>query len=172
MKTKNKIVPIILFFSVFLLTVSCISSSTNEETNTESDTLKTNAYKRYVDSMKQRNPLLILPPDTEYTGEYIDRWPNGLVKFRGYFRFGKRHGQWVSFFENGEPWSEVHYDKGLRHGPYMVYYPGLKKRIEGYYKNDMRDSIWCFYDSSGSKIREILFRRNVEIQRKNFIKKK
>ncbi|MCX8079793.1 MAG: hypothetical protein N3F09_00995 [Bacteroidia bacterium] len=142
------------------MTFACGSGPEKSNNTAASDSALKEQYRLRVDSLKKKNPLLILPPDTEYTGEYLDKWENGLVKFRGQFRFGKRHGQWVSFYPNGEPWSELHYDKGNRHGPYLVYYPKMIKRIEGYYKNDMRDSIWNFYDSTGFKAAVIVYSKN------------
>lgn len=156
----------ILSTSVFVYT--CAGPKGKDVSGLSVDSLQKINYKNRVDSLKRLNPLLILPPDTEYTGEYIDKWENGLVKFRGQFRFGQRHGQWVSFYANGEPWSELHYDKGLRHGPYVVYYPGMVKRIEGFYKNDLRDSVWCFYDSTGFKIAEIVYSMNKTLRSKRF----
>lgn len=157
---------LILLASFLLLT--CWGPKENDVSDFISDSTQKATYKSRVDSLKRLNPLLILPPDTEYTGEYIDKWENGLIKFRGQFRFGKRHGQWVSFYANGEPWSELHYDKGLRHGPYIVFYPGMIKRIEGFYKNDLRDSVWYFYDSTGFKIAEIVYSKNKMLHMKRY----
>ena len=57
------------------------------------DSLSLVNQKAKADSLKKLNPLLILPPDSNYSGDYIDKYDNGLVKFRGTFRFGERHGQ-------------------------------------------------------------------------------
>ncbi len=134
-----------------------------EQEKAVQDSLSKARQKRVSASLKKLNPLLILPPDSEYTGDYIDKYPNGIVKYRGYFRFGQRHGQWVSFYNSGIPWSEQHYDKGLRHGPNIVYYENSKIRYAGNYKNDKRDSIWTFYDSVGTKIKEILYKEDKEL---------
>lgn len=109
--------------------------------------------------MKKLNPLLILPPDSSYSGEYIDKYANGIVKFRGNFRFGERHGQWFSFYPDGKLWSEMHYDKGLRHGPNLTYYENGNIRYSGYYKMDQADSVWTYCDSTGKKV-EVLTYKN------------
>jgi antitoxin component YwqK of YwqJK toxin-antitoxin module len=122
--------------------------------------------RKVVDSLKKKNPLLIMPPDSTYTGDYIDKYENGITKFRGFFRFGKRHGQWMSFYPNGGLWSEMHYDKGLREGPNVTYYEdGKTKRYEGFYKNDTRDSIWCYYDSVGNVAERIMFRNDKVVKK-------
>jgi hypothetical protein len=122
------------------------------------DSISKIEQRRAGDSMKRKNPLLIVPPDSNYTGSYVDKYPNGLTKFTGFFRFGERHGQWVSFYPTGIPWSEMHYDKGLRHGPNVTYFENGNKRFEGFYKNDKQDSVWKYYDSTGKLVKKVLFR--------------
>lgn len=130
------------------------------------DSLSKLLQRARADSMKRLNPLLILPPDSEYSGQYIDRYKNGIVKFRGTFRFGERHGQWLSFYPNGLLWSEMHYDNGLRHGPNNTFYENGKPRYSGFYKNDRVDSVWTYYDSTG-KVQNILtYRNNVLVDKK------
>lgn len=105
----------------------------------------------------------INPPDTSYTGEYVDKYPNGNTKFRGYFRFGKRHGQWMAWYANGTLWSECFYDKGLKNGINNVYYENGKIRYKAVYKNDLRDSIWVFYDEYGAELKRVKFKDDVEL---------
>lgn len=113
-----------------------------------------------ADSLRRTNPLLIVPPDSAYTGDYTDKYPNGIIKFRGNFRFGQRHGQWMSYFPNGLAWSELHYDKGLRHGPNIVYSQNGTLVYTGFYKNDLKDSIWCYYDSVGVMAQKLVFKND------------
>ncbi|MEI8135895.1 MAG: hypothetical protein WCH21_01060 [Bacteroidota bacterium] len=117
------------------------------------------------DSLKKKNPLLILPPDSNYTGEYVDKYESGITKFKGNYRFGKRHGQWMSFYPTGLPWSEMHYDKGLREGPNLTYFENGKLRYTGYYKKDTRDSIWLYYDTLGNVAQRILFKQDKMIKK-------
>lgn len=121
------------------------------------DSISRAGQKNKADSLKKKNPLLILPPDSMYSGDYTDKYPSGITKFKGFFRFGQRHGQWMSFYPTGLVWSEMHYDKGLRHGPNMAYYMDGKPRYTGFYKNDMQDSTWCYYDSLGTLLRKVQF---------------
>jgi hypothetical protein len=114
--------------------------------------------RKRADSIRRTNPLLIVPPDTAYTGDYVDRYPNGIIKFKGNFRFGERHGQWMSFYPNGLAWSEMHYDKGLRHGPNITYFEDGKTNYSGFYKDDRKDSVWCYYDTLGTLVQKMLFK--------------
>jgi hypothetical protein len=147
LKGKNKLILVLAFVALCSL-FSCESGERPEE-KARRDSLSTVAEKHRIDSLKRRNPLLIVPPDSNYTGTYVDKYDNGIVKFRGFFRQGQRHGQWMSFYPNGIAWSEMHYDKGKREGPNITYFEDGRVRYAGIYKNDLRDSIWVFYDSTG-----------------------
>ena len=149
-----------------LLITSCGNDEKKEMSDGERsvmDSLSKVSQRRRSDSMKKLNPLLILPPDSTFTGEYKDKYPNGIIKYTGFFRFGKRHGQWVSFYANGIPWSEQSYDKGKREGANVVYYENSRVRYKGYFRNDKRDSVWMFYDSTGKLMRTIKFKEDQEI---------
>jgi hypothetical protein len=124
----------------------------------KADSLSKVEQKTKVDSMKKKNPLLIMPPDSTYTGDYVDKYPSGITKFKGFFRFGQRHGQWLSFYPDGALWSEMHYDKGLKQGPNVTYYENKKMRYSGWYKNDQQDSLWLYYDTLGKLAKKAQFK--------------
>lgn len=160
----------ILFFSAFTLSIiACKTGGSESELSDEErsfrDSVSRAQQKLRVDSMKKINPLLIMPPDSNFTGDYIDKYPGGITKFKGYFRFGKRHGQWMSFYPSGLLWSEMHYDKGLRHGPNIAYREDGTKRYEGQYKNDVRDSVWSYFDSIGNIAERVLFENDKIIKK-------
>lgn len=140
----------------------------SEEEQAVIDSLSKVEQKRKGDSLKKLNPLLILPPDSEYTGDYIDKYPTGIIKYKGFYRFGKRHGQWIAFYNNGLPWSEQVYDKGIRDGANIVYYENSKVRYKGFYKNDKRDSVWSFYDSIGKLLKTMVYKADKEISSTDF----
>lgn len=161
---------ILFILSLVLILFSC--NTGNESKITEdgdkvrvADSISKQQQKIFVDSLKKKNPLLILPPDSNYTGEYVDKYDNGIIKFKGNYRFGKRHGQWMSFYPSGLAWSEMHYDKGSRQGPNLTYFENGKLRYAGYYKNDARDSVWLYYDSLGKVAEKVLFRNDKVIKK-------
>jgi len=154
------------FVSCFVLVLyltNCTSSEEKKITEEEKhihDSISKIEQRIKADSLRKTNPLLIVPPDSNYTGDYVDKYPGGITKFRGNFRFGQRHGQWMSFYPNGLAWSELHYNKGLRHGPNIAYYEDGKIRYSGFYKNDLKDSLWCYYDSLGAPVQKIIFKND------------
>jgi antitoxin component YwqK of YwqJK toxin-antitoxin module len=147
------------------LLFACGTKEKSEAVLRSEDSLSRSRQRLHADSLKRSNPLLIAPPDSQYTGSYTDKYPSGITKYVGYFRFGKRHGQWMAFYPNGTAWSEMHYEKGLRHGLNIAYFENGKKRYEGFYKNDQQDSVWTYYDSTGRLAEKVLFRNSRIIRR-------
>ena len=163
-------IKITLLLIVLVTFTSCNPSKTVEKELSEKekqsiDSVSKVQQKYVVDSLKKINPLLMMPPDSSFTGDYIDKYPNGIIKFKGYYRFGKRHGQWISFYENGLPWSEMHFDKGVRSGVNITYFETGKERYKGVYKNDKRDSIWMYFDSIGNLAEKLLYKDDKVIQK-------
>jgi antitoxin component YwqK of YwqJK toxin-antitoxin module len=156
-------ISLIFLSAVLVLISSCESKKEKELSDTEKrvqDSISKLRQAQFADSLKKQNSLLIIPPDSTYTGSYVDKYPSGITKYTGFFRFGERHGQWMSFYANGELWSEMHYDKGLRQGPNLTYFENGKMRYSGFYKHDEQDSIWTYYDTSGQVAKRVLFRHN------------
>jgi hypothetical protein len=155
-RTKNILIPVLLCI-VFICCDNKNSSGNSEATN---DSLSKVHQRAQSDSLRKTNPLLIVPPDTDYTGEYVDKYPTGIIKFRGQFRFGERHGHWLSFFPNGRLWSEMHYDRGSREGANIVYNEKGKLLYSGFYKKDKKDSIWTYYDTAGTVAEKLRYKND------------
>ncbi len=162
---KNLIVIIVL--TIFLGSCKNDSESKNltDQEKQAMDSVSRIEQRKKGDSLKRKNPLLIIPPDSNFTGDYVDKYPSGIVKFKGFFRFGERHGQWMSFYPNGILWSELSYDKGLREGPNTTYYLNSKKRYEGFYRDDKQDSVWSYYDTTGVIAEKVLYKKDVIIKK-------
>lgn len=157
---------VVVSFTLF----SCQFDDDKEMSESEKrsrDSVSRVEQRKRSDSLRKTNPLLIVPPDSTYTGDYLDKYPNGLVKFKGFYRFGQRHGMWLSFYPSGIAWSEMHYDKGLRHGPNITYYENGKIRYSGFYKFDKMDSLWNYYDSTGNIAEQVVFKDDQLIKKKS-----
>ena len=157
MKKITFTITIFLLITVAFFT-NCKSNQASEIA--KQDSLKTTANSNKVSSVA--NKYLIAPPDSDYTGDYVDKYPNGIVKFSGFYRFGQRHGQWMAFYENGNMWSECYYDKGKKHGASNVFYPNGKPQYKGWFKNDLRDSLWLFFDTLGKQVDKHAFSKDIE----------
>jgi antitoxin component YwqK of YwqJK toxin-antitoxin module len=84
----------------------------------------------------------------------ITYYRSGSVKMEGNKIDDKREGRWMSFFENGNPWSETHFQNGLKHGPTTVWFPHGIKYYEGQYENDRSVGTWKFFNEDGEFIKE------------------
>lgn len=157
-----KAITTIVILSLSILLFNCKNNGATVIDNTKQDSLSALAKSDSQQIAKELNKYLIMPPDTDYTGDYIDKYSNGVIKFTGFFRFGQRHGEWMAFFENGKRWSDCFYDKGKKHGASTVYHPNGKIYYTGWYKNNLRDSLWFFYDSLGKEVDRHAFKNDVE----------
>lgn len=122
-----------------------ISEQADENTSNQTNFSDTSLYGKA--GVIEKNPPV-------QTGHYIVRYPNGIVKMRGYYINGKRNGQWVSFFENGNIQSDGFFKNGLRDGRTKVYYENGNLYYEGFYKEGKEVGKWLFYDPSGKIIKE------------------
>lgn len=106
-----------------------------------------------IDLKNKDNAIGIFePPDSNYTGDYFEKYPSGVIKVRGNFRFGKKSGKWMYFYPNGLLWSEAFFHSDKMDGESNVYHPNGQLMYNGFYKMDKADSIWTFYDSTGAVV--------------------
>ncbi len=87
-------------------------------------------------------------------GDYITKYPNGIIKMKGFYINGKREGEWIGFFESGKKQSEGFFKAGLRDGKALVYHENEQIYYEGYYKNGKQVGKWIFFDPQGKKVNE------------------
>lgn len=135
----------IFCFSVLL--VSCQGTKKEEKKPTNVDSA-TNAAQSYINKMVDE----MAPPDSNYSGDFFLKYDNGLMKAKGFFRFGKRHAQWFYYYPNGYLWSDGFFENGKMTGPTKVYHENGKMYYEGAYKLDKAIGVWNFYDSTGVMI--------------------
>ena len=55
-------------------------------------------------------------------GEFIQKYPNGQIKTKGYYRRGLKTERWYSYFENGKLEAEGNYQDGQKEGKWVYYY--------------------------------------------------
>ena len=139
MKTKFILLSLIAYG---LCLVSCSSGTKDKEKTSNVDTSM-----RGLTGVIEKNPPV-------QQGDYITKYPSGVVKMRGFYVNGKRNGQWISFFENGNMQSEGFFKDGLRDGKATVYYENGKIYYEGAYKDGKEVGKWIFYNVEGKKINE------------------
>lgn len=144
---KNK------FFVYCLLSAVCCYSSCSSDNNDKTKTELKDSAMTVDTSLHGLTGVIEKNPPVQ-RGDYIAKYPNGIIKMRGYYINGKRNGQWTSFFQNGNVQSEGFFKDGLRDGKALVYYENGKVYYEGYYKEGREVGKWVFYDTSGVKVNE------------------
>ncbi|GAB4200877.1 MAG: hypothetical protein Fur0023_04730 [Bacteroidia bacterium] len=157
-----------------LLLFFCTSRNENKEVdnllitseqNNKNNTKETNTENK---NNNQINDFLIKPlTDSTYTGDVEEKYPNGIVKYKGFYRFGKKHGEWLYFYPNGNLWSDAIFNRDKMHGKSTVYHPNGKIYYTGFYKNNLKDSIWSYYDTSGNEIFRESYKNGKLLKREN-----
>jgi hypothetical protein len=71
-------------------------------------------------------------------------------KSQGSFRNGKKHGPWVSYYDNGQLWSKGTYKNDKEDGPWIVYYKNGQLLSKGTLKDGKGDGPWVGYNDDGT----------------------
>ena len=82
--------------------------------------------------------------DTFVGGPFIYR----KIIMRDIIKYNKKwelHGEYKSYYTNGQLWGEGLYEKGLPVGLWIYYYENSKVRYKGYFENDKPIGFWKHY---------------------------
>ena len=142
----------ILFGIVAVVLISSCSSNTAKKDQDVPGTDSTKTTAKFDTNIVIAQHTDSIPP--LWTGDYELKWPNGVIKMKGEYKYGKRWGQWLSFFDTGKLWSEGLYKDGIRTGPSVVYFENGKKHYEGNYTNGIMTGKWKLYSEDGKLVQE------------------
>ena len=82
---------------------------------------------------------------------------NGSLEKSGHYQNGLKHDAWWSFYPDGTPWSEHHYDMGVQVGDYKTWHPNGQQFISGSYDaRGQPNGEWGFRSAEGELIRQVL----------------
>lgn len=82
-----------------------------------------------------------------------DYYPNGRLKSKTTYRFGKEHGESIIYNENyGAPSFIIQMKNGKKHGKMTRYFFNGNIETEAYYKDDIQEGIETIYDLNGFPI--------------------
>ena len=70
-------------------------------------------------------------------------------KLQGSFRYGKHHGSWVQYHDNGQLSWKGTYKNGKKEGLYVRYWDNGQLYSKGTYKNGKEDGPWVHYYDGG-----------------------
>jgi antitoxin component YwqK of YwqJK toxin-antitoxin module len=133
----------IKYFALFLL-LGCANTKTEEQKITR-DSATASTIEKAVEGFK---------PNKNTTGGYEEKYPNGVTKVLGNYRFGKKDGVWATFYPTGQVWSENQYKNDSLNGTTVTYFETGQVRYTGFHKNDKPSGLWQFFDTTGKVVQE------------------
>lgn len=92
--------------------------------------------------------------DSIWEGDYIERYPNGVIKKRGYVKGGLASGDWLTFYDDGKPYSKGTYHAGYRVGYGVSWYHDGQKSSEGYYNQGKMVGTWKYWSEGDHQLLE------------------
>lgn len=79
---------------------------------------------------------------------------NQSIKIEGGFLDGKKHGLWLSYYDDGSIWTKNNYNTGVLEGPYEMYTRTGTPKLQGHYTSGKESGKWKVFDESGQLIEE------------------
>ena len=143
-----------IFFAGCFLTTACFISSCSSDSGQKEEIKSASEQTASADTSLHGLTGVIEKNPPVQNGNYITKYPNGVIKMRGFYINCKRNGQWTVFFENGNVQSEGFYKDGLRDGKATVYFVTGAIYYTGYYKDGREVGKWTVYDEKGNKVNE------------------
>lgn len=134
------------------VTLALISGCNPDAANSNADSMA-----NMQDTTKPAQGMTISEPvspvpkqtaDSIWNGDYIEKYPNGITKKRGYISGGLASGEWLYFYDDGKPWSKGHYHNGVRTGYGVSWYQNGQKSSEGYYNNGKPVGVWSYWSEA------------------------
>lgn len=95
-------------------------------------------------------------------GLWIEKYPNGVVKYEIQFKDGHPAGTYRRYYENGKPMAKMFFDNtGVRCAAILYNEQGERKAM-GYFYNHQKDSLWQFFYNDSIVISEINYKKGVK----------
>lgn len=92
--------------------------------------------------------------DSIWEGDYVEKYPNGVIKKRGYVKGGLASGDWVTFYEDGKQYSRGTYHAGYRTGYGVSWYHDGHKSSEGFYNQGKMVGKWKYWSEGTHQLME------------------
>ncbi len=94
-----------------------------------------------------------------YEGEFTTWWSDAVVKERGHYLAGERHGEVERFYKDGELEFEGHFERGKRHGKLMTYHPGgTLALVENFEQDRLTGPRQLFSEKTGELVERVEYR--------------
>ena len=101
--------------------------------------------------------------DVPFTGEVTGKEQGKISK-------GKREGEWLWYFENGQLRRESYYKEGKKDGKWTAWYENGQLWYERYFNNDKRVYNWLMWHNNGKKWSDVYWLNDEYVVRKSWDK--
>ena len=87
--------------------------------------------------------------------EVVSYYEKGQIREKKFLRDGKIHGEYTSYFGNGQVMARLHFEAGIRNGEAVTYYKHGQLREKATFQNDKFDGPYTsFYDNGQEREQE------------------
>ncbi|GAL86030.1 hypothetical protein MYP_3259 [Sporocytophaga myxococcoides] len=100
--------------------------------------------------------------DKKAYGQSQYYYSNGTASRKAFYENGKIQGLEETWYDNGNKERSQQYIDGKRNGPYKFWYKDGKLRVSGIFLNDLADSLWVYYDSTGNFDYELTYEKGIK----------
>jgi antitoxin component YwqK of YwqJK toxin-antitoxin module len=94
-------------------------------------------------------------------GQMINYYNNGNPSEKITWVNDKKDGPWEQYFANNTLKLKAMYREGKLEGEFLVYYDSGKPYLKGGYKNDLREGEWIFFSEDGTTDMELAYHAGV-----------
>lgn len=88
---------------------------------------------------------------------YIDRWTNGAIHESGYMKACKKEGTWTEYGDSLRVIRVTNYVDGKRNGEFISYYGNGQLAIRCNYRDDQYDGEYIEYDFEGNVVQKVVY---------------
>ncbi|MDQ3190029.1 MAG: hypothetical protein M3Q58_00385 [Bacteroidota bacterium] len=136
---------LLLLIPVSLLIFSCNSSQNTED-------IEQVPVETLVNPVPEIKTEIIKSGEMDLHRTY---YKNQQIRTQGNLLKEKKEGKWVSFYEDGMPWSETWYINGQKHGSTVTWHSNGKKFYEGHFEKGKESGKWTYWDEQGIVVKEV-----------------
>jgi len=88
-------------------------------------------------------------------GKVITYYPGTKqIMETGFYKNGKKHGQWIRYNKQGVKINEAYFDMGKPTGKWIVWDDNGTKRFEMQYENGKKTGTWYMWDENANLVSE------------------
>ena len=98
--------------------------------------------------------------DGKKEGEHLSYYENGQLKWEGNYKDGKLDGEWLHYYENGEVKEKSNYKDGTREGEESWYYENGQLKGKSNYKDGKEDGESSEYREDGQLKETVIYKNN------------